>query len=104
MDKRVLIVKDIIIKNLNSPAAIEKMSVEVNMSASRLRQLFKKETGMPISEYVREKRLERARELLETTHLRVQEVGAAVGIHDQSYSHLRAGRVRLIVMIYMSGL
>ncbi len=85
MDKRILIIKNTVAKNLKSPATVEEMSVEINVSASRLRQLFKKETGMSFGEYVRQQRLERARELLETTFMRVQEVSAAIGIHDQSY-------------------
>lgn len=85
MDKRILKLKNTITEDLKSLAEIENMSAEMNMSASHLRQLFKKETGMSFGEFVRQKRLERARELLETTYMRVQEVGATVGIHDQSY-------------------
>lgn len=85
MDKRILLLKNTIITDLTSTATIEEISAEINMSASRLRQLFKEETGMPFGEFVRQQRLERARELLETTYLRVQEVGAAVGVYDQSY-------------------
>lgn len=85
MDKRILIIKNTISENLKSPATIEEISAEMNVSASRLRQLFKKETGMSFGEYVRGQRLERARELLETTFMRLQEVSAAVGIDDQSY-------------------
>jgi two-component system response regulator YesN len=85
MDKRILILKGLILANLQSPPTVEEISAELNVSASRLRQLIKEETGMPFGEFVRDLRLERARELLETTFLRVQEIGAAVGIGDQSY-------------------
>ncbi len=85
MDKRILKLKDTITGNLKSPATIKEMSAEINISASHLRQLFKRETGMPFGEYVREQRLKRARELLETTYMRVQEVGTEVGFYDQSY-------------------
>lgn len=85
MDKRILKITDRIFANLKSPPTIEDLSEEFNVSASRLRQLFRKETEMPFGEYVRLQRLERARELLETTHLRVKEIGAAVGFGDQSF-------------------
>lgn len=85
MDKRILILRRLVLANLKFPPSIEEISVELNVSASRLRQIVKKETGMPFAEYVRHQRLEQARTLLETTFMRVQEVGTAVGIGDQSY-------------------
>lgn len=85
MDRRILIVKRTICANLKSPPTVEQISAELNLSASRLRQLVKETTGMAFGEYVRHQRLERARELLETTFLHAQEVGVAVGFADQSY-------------------
>lgn len=85
MDKRILLIEKTLLENLKNPPTIEDLSVRYNISASRLRQLFKKETGLPFGEFIRQKRLEKARELLETTFMRVQEVGTAVGIFDQSY-------------------
>ena len=52
------------------------------VSVSRLQHLFKNEFGVSINQYVKNLRLQKARELLETTHLRVQEIRVAVG-----YSH-----------------
>jgi AraC-like DNA-binding protein len=65
-----------------SPA---KLAAVVNLSPSRLHQLFKEETGMPPARYLRQLRMRRAKELLETTHLSVKQVMAGVGVTDESH-------------------
>lgn len=65
-----------------SPAKLAEL---VNLSPSRLHQLFKEETGMPPARFLRRLRMERARELLETTQLSVKQVMAGVGLTDESH-------------------
>ena len=65
-----------------SPA---KLAALVNLSPSRLHQLFKEETGVPPARYLRSLRMSRARELLETTNLSVKQVMAGVGLTDESH-------------------
>ena len=65
-----------------SPARLAEL---VNLSPSRLHQLFKEETGVPPARYLRRLRMQRARELLETTHLSVKQVMAGVGLTDESH-------------------
>ena len=65
-----------------SPAELAAM---VNLSPSRLHQLFKEETGVPPARYLRRLRMRRARELLETTNLSVKQVMAGVGVTDESH-------------------
>ena len=65
-----------------SPA---KLAAMVNLSPSRLHQLFKEETGVPPARYLRRLRMRRAKELLETTHLSVKQVMARVGLTDESH-------------------
>ena len=62
-----------------------RLAEAVNLSPSRLHQLFKRETGMPPARYLRLLRMQRARELLETTHLSVKQVMARVGVTDESH-------------------
>jgi AraC-like DNA-binding protein len=57
----------------------------LNLSASRFRHLFKKELGISPSQYARIVQLERAKELLESSYLRVKEVAAVVGANDISH-------------------
>jgi AraC-like DNA-binding protein len=65
-----------------SPASLAAL---VNLSPSRLHQLFKEETGMPPARYLRRLRMCRAKELLETTHLSVKQVMTVVGLTDESH-------------------
>src|SRR5215208_2105261 len=65
-----------------SPA---KLAALVNLSPSRLHQLFKEETGVPPARYLRRLRMRRAKELLETTNLSVKQVMAGVGLTDESH-------------------
>ena len=65
-----------------SPAELAAL---VNLSPSRLHQIFKEETGVPPARYLRQLRMSRARELLETTHFSVKQVMAFVGLTDESH-------------------
>ena len=57
----------------------------VNLSPSRLHQVFKEELGLPPAKYLRRLRMEQARELLESSYLSVKEVMARVGVLDESH-------------------
>ena len=65
--------------------SLSEMAQFVNLSQSRLRYLFKRETGIAPGHYLRAFRLERARELLETTFLSVKEIISTIGVNDQSH-------------------
>lgn len=85
MDRRIIYLKKQMLLNLQSPAAIDEMAKSVNLSASHLLKLFKNETGNSPIQFLRELRLEKARELLEETFKRVNEIGFEVGMFDQSH-------------------
>ena len=72
-------------KCLHKGWSAAKLAERVNLSPSRFHQLFKDEMGMPPARYLRQLRLERARLLLETTHLSVKQVMAGVGVSDESH-------------------
>ena len=57
----------------------------VNLSPSRLHQLFKDETGLPPAKYLHQLRMEQAKELLETSYLSVKEVMTQIGVTDESH-------------------
>lgn len=66
----------------SSEISVGKLAQSINLSPSRIQHLFKSELGISINQYVKNLRLQKARELLETTHLRVQEVYLAIGFKD----------------------
>jgi transcriptional regulator GlxA family with amidase domain len=57
----------------------------LNLSASRLRHLFKQETGVSFKGYVRKERMNRARRLLETSFLTIKEAARRSGISGVSH-------------------
>ena len=58
---------------------------ETGISAGYLSAVFKKEMGKTLTDYVKEKRMQKARKLLETTHLQIQTVAGHCGIMDVQY-------------------
>lgn len=57
----------------------------VNISPSRLRHMFKAETGRSLVRHLTTIRMEKAKELLKTTFLSVKEVMSRVGMCDESH-------------------
>lgn len=85
MDPRVEDVIKRIRKEYHRDPSLNEMAHVVNLSPSRLRYLFKKETGVAPGQYLKTLRLEQSRELLETTFLSVKEIVRRVGANDQSH-------------------
>lgn len=63
--------------------SVEKICHDVSFSHAQLLRLFKKEYGKTIMQYVLEKRLSLAAELLERTDVTVRTVAASVGFIDE---------------------
>lgn len=64
---------------------LAKLAERVNLSRVYFSQLFKKETGMNLTDYLISYRVEKAAELLKRSNKMVYEVAAEVGIPDQHY-------------------
>jgi len=71
--------------NLHRKISAVEIAQIVRLSPSRLRHLFKNQTGQSLARYRREMQLERAKYLLETTFLNVKEVASTVGIDGVSH-------------------
>ena len=95
MDRRVELVIAEIERDIAHAWETAELAALVNLSASRFRHLFKEDTGRTISEYLRERRLERVEFLLRTTFLSIKEVmseaGATSMTHFVSYFKERYG-------------
>jgi AraC family transcriptional regulator, arabinose operon regulatory protein len=72
-------------RRIGEEISVPALAAAVNLSRSRFAHLFKHETGVSPARYLRDQRLERARDLLESTFLSVKEVMAAVGFNDPSH-------------------
>ncbi|HEX5706867.1 MAG TPA: helix-turn-helix transcriptional regulator [Pyrinomonadaceae bacterium] len=85
MDKRVIKVVELMRGNPHFELTLEALAQAVNLSPSRLHQIFKNETGMSPAKYLKNLRLAQAKKLLETTFLSVKEIRGRVGIRDESH-------------------
>ena len=85
MDPRVKEVIELMETNLKAKLRVDHIAQELGLSTSRLQHLFKHDTGTTLSRYLQEARIERARKLLEETHLSIKEIVSEVGAGDTSH-------------------
>ena len=71
--------------DLSADLTLSSIAEAQNISPGYLSAIFRKETGKTITEYIREKRINHAIYLLETTHLQVQTIATHCGIVDLQY-------------------
>jgi AraC family transcriptional regulator of arabinose operon len=70
---------------LQQKLTTDEMAQSVNLSPSRLRHLFRNEMGVSLRQYLKAQRMLKAKHLLETTFLNVQEIMLRVGVRDKSH-------------------
>ena len=75
----------IIDADLTADLSLKRFSSLLNVNASYLSSLFKKETGKNLTEYVAEKRIKNAAYLLTSTNLQIQTIAQHCGIYDVNY-------------------
>lgn len=71
--------------SLDSDLSLKRFANELFLNTSYLSSLFKKETGLTLTDYVNQHRIDYAKRLLKSTTLSVQTVAATVGISDIHY-------------------
>ena len=85
MEPRIYRVIRLMLSELGRERPLEELAQAVNLSASRLRHLFKDETGLSPAQYLKAHKLEKARLLLETTFLSLKEIMHQAGFADRSH-------------------
>jgi|SRR5918993_1972669 transcriptional regulator GlxA family with amidase domain len=85
MDRRVQRVIQMIEEDIRVNLTLAEMAEAVNLSPSHLYHLFKSETGLAPTRYVKSLRMSKAKELLETTFLSVKEIVILIGAPDGSH-------------------
>ncbi|HSK73221.1 MAG TPA: AraC family transcriptional regulator [Pyrinomonadaceae bacterium] len=83
-DPRILKAIRLVNANFDQNFDFNHLAKTLNLSPSRLRQLFKREAGISFRKYLRQARMRQAQHLLETTYLSVKEIAKQVGICDSS--------------------
>ena len=85
MDQRIEIVIELLGGRLSEGVTFDQLAQTVNLSLSRFQHIFKAETGMSPAHYLRILRMERAKELLETSFLPVKQIMHSLGVGDRSH-------------------
>lgn len=78
-------VKNYIYKNYGDDLSLEKLAEYVYMTPSYLSSIFKKATNMGINNFIKNYRMEKARDMLENTNIRIKDIGNMVGYSNTSY-------------------
>ena len=81
VQKSVLLIES----DLSADLSLKTVAENLKISAGYLSTVFKKETGKTISQYIREKRVNHAIHLLNTTQLQIQTISWHCGIMDIQY-------------------
>ena len=76
----------LILNNLdNSEYTVDKLSLDIGISRSRVYGQVKSITNGTLGDFIREVRLQKAAELFRTTSMSISEVGFQIGVESQSY-------------------
>ncbi|BBI32730.1 response regulator transcription factor [Cohnella abietis] len=78
-------IADFIEERLQENWTVKQLAEQFSMNASYLSVLFKREIGKTISDFVQDKRIQRARKLLQDPNIKVYEVADQVGIQTPAY-------------------
>lgn len=76
---------DYIYDHLHTRITIDDLSNHVSLNPSYLSRLFKKEVGIPISNYIQEKKIETARNMLIYSEHSLSEIASTLAFPSQSY-------------------
>ncbi len=71
--------------DITADLSLKNLSATLGVTPSYLSTLFKKEIGMPLTEYVNKHRTEKAKQLLLSSNLQVQQIAQNCGILDVNY-------------------
>jgi AraC-like DNA-binding protein len=85
LDKRVEKIIEMMREDVRGELSLAEFAQSVNLSVWRLCHIFKSDVGMPPIRYLRLLRMERAKDLLESSFLSVKEIAFQVGLTDESH-------------------
>lgn len=83
--KPIILCLDYIYEHLHEPIRMEQLAHFVGLNASYLSTLFKRETGVSISEYILSKRMEAAKNMLKFSEYSYSEIAATLAFSSQSH-------------------
>lgn len=81
----ILEVQRYIYNNFSAPLTLDTISEHVKISVTYLCSIFKEATGQTINQYILDVRMHRAKMMLESTHMHINEIAHATGYSSSSY-------------------
>jgi transcriptional regulator GlxA family with amidase domain len=85
MEKRVEVIIAHMEGDLRRQVTLHEIAPLVNLSPSRLRHIFKADTGVSLKQYQKQLRMQKAKQLLEDSFLSVKEIMMEIGIFDRNH-------------------
>ncbi|MCH5249969.1 MAG: helix-turn-helix domain-containing protein [Lachnospiraceae bacterium] len=85
LSKPITLCIDYIYKHINDRITVDILSEYVKLSTSYLSRLFKKELGISVSDYIREKKIENAQNLLKYTDYSLVEIANYLSFSSESH-------------------
>ncbi|MDF2614224.1 MAG: Transcriptional regulator, AraC [Clostridia bacterium] len=83
--KAIKLCKRYILKHLYGDISLTELAKSVNLNANYLSELFKKEVGVSISEYIQNEKIEEAKRLLASSGYSILDIANWLHFHDQSH-------------------
>ncbi|MEK0313230.1 response regulator [Cohnella sp. 56] len=78
-------VQDYIKRNLDRDLSLTRLAESVYLSPSYLSKLYKQETGLSLTDYIVDHRVQKAKELLIGSEQKIHKIGRAVGFESAAY-------------------
>ncbi len=72
-------IKDVIEKNLELKLTLDFISNTLNLHPNYISQLFKQQTNINLSDYIKKRRIDKSKELLTQTNLKIYDIAQIVG-------------------------
>ena len=79
-------IQDYLEEHYTEEANLEKIAEKIELTSAYISTIFKKETGMTITNYLIKIRLEKAKQMIRDTNMTITEIAYAVGYVDTRYS------------------
>jgi AraC-like DNA-binding protein len=83
--KPIQIALDDIYLHLHEPISVDEIAERAGLSRSYFSVLFKKEVGMPVTDYIRRKRIEAAENMLKYSDYSLPEISSFLAFNSQSH-------------------
>jgi len=81
---KVKFIHELLLKDLSACYTLEQLSRQAGTNEFVLKKGFREMFGKPVYQYLLQKRMERAMQLLSNTHLQINEIAMTVGYEDAS--------------------